>query len=98
LGYDALVRHFLPKQYGYEWDLPISLADLTPDDPRAICVKSLARMLFLFPLSFHAKVFPSGVSTRMRIPWMSAGIAEESVCQSMNSFAVICLPLLPYIT
>ena len=31
--YDATWRHFLPKQSGYEGEVPLSLADVTPDHP-----------------------------------------------------------------
>lgn len=34
LGNDATARHFVPKQHGYEGDLPASLADLDPDHPQ----------------------------------------------------------------
>ena len=31
LGYDATARHFVPRQHGYEGDVPQSLADVEPD-------------------------------------------------------------------
>lgn len=30
-SYDATWRHFLPRQHGYQGDVPTNLADLTPD-------------------------------------------------------------------
>jgi hypothetical protein len=32
--YDATWRHFLPRQFGYEGAVPLTLAELTPDHPQ----------------------------------------------------------------
>ena len=34
LGYDATARHFVPRQHGYEGDVPEKLADLTTNHPQ----------------------------------------------------------------
>ena len=32
--YDATWRHFVPRQHGYEGEVPVSLEELTPDHPQ----------------------------------------------------------------
>lgn len=34
LSYDATARHFVPRQHGYEDDVPVTLADLDPEHPQ----------------------------------------------------------------
>lgn len=34
LTYDATARHFIPRQHGYEGDVPPSLADIGPNHPQ----------------------------------------------------------------
>ena len=34
LSYAATARHFLPRQHGYDGDLPTDLSDLGPEDPQ----------------------------------------------------------------
>ncbi|MDB5313561.1 MAG: hypothetical protein JWO38_7763 [Gemmataceae bacterium] len=44
--YDATWRHFLPRQYGYDGDVPAGLDQLTPDHPQiAFRKQHLARYL-----------------------------------------------------
>jgi hypothetical protein len=33
-SYDSTWRHFLPRQHGYDGDIPTNLEDLTPDHPQ----------------------------------------------------------------
>ena len=34
-SYDSTWRHFLPRQHGYDGDIPTNLEDLTPDPRRS---------------------------------------------------------------
>ena len=58
LAYDATARHFLPKQHGYEGEVPESLADLAPDHPQIQFRKDHLNRYFmqLISRSYDAKI------------------------------------------
>ncbi len=58
LSYDATARHFLPKQHGYEGDLPENLADLSENHPQVQFRKDHLNRYFmqLIGRSYDAKM------------------------------------------
>ncbi|MFO0842805.1 MAG: protoglobin family protein [Gemmataceae bacterium] len=57
LGYDATARHFLPRQYGYEGELPAGLADLATSPQLQFRKEHLGRYFYqLLGRSFDAKM------------------------------------------
>ncbi len=58
LSYDATARHFVPRQHGYEGDVPGNLADLTTNHPQIRFRKDHLNRYFmqLIGRSFDAKM------------------------------------------
>ncbi len=58
LSYDATARHFVPRQHGYEGDVPGNLADLTASHPQIRFRKDHLNRYFmqLIGRSFDAKM------------------------------------------
>ena len=56
-SYDSTWRHFLPRQHGYEGDVPGSLEELTMDHPQIVFRQQhLARYLERLVTAPHARV------------------------------------------
>ena len=69
--YDATWRHFVPRQHGYEGEVPASLEELTPDHPQIVMPRGSNGLFFSFPpgpsLVSLRRAFPNGC---LKDPWV----------------------------
>jgi hypothetical protein len=79
-GYDATWRHFLPRQFGYEGDVPKTLAEVTPDHPMILYRKEhLARYLAALVTKPYDGKMVSYLDMVGKIHTPKAGSAELNV-------------------